>query len=133
MIHITLPKTLAIVEGRINKEELEANFEKRGKYPSIKEQLILKAYEITDTTKMVYDSKELTVLSSEDQTGTYLSCFNKTEEEIRLEIPLSALALEEKYSAYCVLTAEEIDISEDILRLMIPDEGILLVKLTPEV
>lgn len=132
MIHIQLPETLKIVDSHINKEELTAIFEKGGKYPSIKEQLILKAYEISNTTKMIYDSKELTILSSEDETGKYLSLFNKIEEEIRLELPLSALELEEKCSAYCVLTAEDIDVSEELLRLLIPAEGILLVKLTPE-
>lgn len=133
MIHIQLPSTLEVVDSHINKEELRAIFERGGKYPAIKEQLILKAYEISDATKMIYDSKEVTILSSEDQTGKYLSFFNKIEEEIKLELPLSALELEEKCSAYCVLTAEEIDVSEDLLRLMIPDGGILLVKLTPEV
>ncbi len=132
MIHIQLPETLTIVDSHINKEELTAIFEKGGKYPSIKEQLILKAHEISNTTKMIYDSKELTILSSEDETGKYLSLFNKIEEEIRLELPLSALELEEKCSAYCVLTAEDIDVSEEVLRLLIPAEGILLVKLTPE-
>lgn len=133
MIYIELPSILDVVDSHINKEELAAIFERGGKYPSIKEQLILKAYEISDTTKMIYDSKEITILSSEDQTGKYLSFFNKTREDIQLELPLSALALKEKCSAYCVLTAEEIDVSEDLLRLLIPDGGILLVKLIPEV
>ena len=132
MIDIQLPKTPIAAEGHINQEELEAIFNKAGKCPSIKEQLFLKAYEITDTTKMIYDSKHLTILSSQDQTGTYLSCFNKTQEEIKLKIPLLALTLEKKYNAYCVLTAEAIDISDDTLKLRIPDEGLLLVKLKPE-
>lgn len=133
MMYIQLPSILEVVDSHINKEELTAIFERGGKYPSIKEQLILKAYEISDATKMIYDSAEMTILSSEDQTGKYLSLFNKTKEDIKLELPLSALALEEKCSAYCVLTAEEIDVSEDVLKLMIPDGGILLVKLIPEV
>ena len=132
MIHIQLPETLQIVEGNINREELKAIFEKGGKYPSIKEQLILKAHEITETTRIVYDSKALTVLSGKDQTGMYLSCFNKTEEDITLEVPLATLDLKEEQNAYCVLTAEELVILDKKLTLLIPDEEILLVKLTTQ-
>ena len=132
MTHIQLPEILPTLQHDINREELKAIFEEGGKYPSIKEKLILKAHEITDHTKLVYDSKELAVLCSNDSTGVYLSCFNKTEEEIKLEVPLTALELSGKHSAYCVLTAEELIVLDERLTLFIPDLGILLVKLTKQ-
>ena len=113
----------------VTKQQIEVYFEDGGKAPSIKEQLILNAFEITDRTKILYESEEVTLLYSEDQTGIYLSCFNKTDEEIAIDIPLSIMDLKQAYRAYCVLTSEEIGILNDELMLQIPDGGVLLVKL----
>lgn len=130
MKKVIVPKTFEIAGRKVTKEEVEAYFEKAGKAPSIKEQLVLKAFEITQETRVFFESEEVILLYSDDQTGIYLSCFNKTREEVSLEIPLSALRLEEDYTAYCVLTAEELGILKETLTLMIPDSGVLLVKLT---
>ena len=69
------------------------------------------------------------VLYSEDQTGIYLSCFNRLSEEMVIDIPLSVMNVTKEYRAYCVLTSEEIGILNDILMLQVPDGGVLLVKL----
>lgn len=129
MKKIIIPKIVEISDDNISIEKIENYFENAGKAPSIKEQLIIKAYEITQKTKLLYETDEVAVLYSKDETGTYLSCFNKTTAGISLEIPLSALHLEGAYIAYCVLTAEEISILDDHLALQVPDESVLLVKL----
>ena len=69
------------------------------------------------------------MLYSEDSTGIYLSCFNRSDEEMAVDIPLSIMDLKKEYRAYCVLTSEEIGILNDVLMLQIPDGGVLLVKL----
>lgn len=129
MKEIIIPKTVEISDDNISIERIENYFENAGKAPSIKEQLIIKAYEITQKTKLLYETDEVAVLYSKDETGTYLSCFNKTTAGISLEIPLSALHLEGAYIAYCVLTAEEISILDNNLVLQVPDGSVLLVKL----
>ncbi len=131
-MHIKLPDNIEQRDRTINREELEAIFEKGGKYPSIKEQLVLKAHEITSKTKVIYDSDELSIFIGADQTGHYLSCFNKTNEEIELELPLKALNINNSQSAYCVLTATNLVVIDNMLTLNIPDQGILLVKLSDE-
>ena len=131
-MHIKLPENIEQQERIINRQELEQIFEKGGKYPSIKEQLVLKAHEITTKTRVIYDSNELSIFIGQDQTGHYLSCFNKTNEEIELELPLKALNITNGQNAYCVLTATDLVVLDSILTLNIPDEGILLVKLTDE-
>ena len=131
-MYIKLPKGTKSENRIINRQELEAIFEKGGKYPSIKEQLVLKAHEITTKTKVVYESKEVDIFIGEDQTGHYLSCFNKIDEEIVLELPLEVLDMTKQQSAYCVLTATNLVIIDDTLTLTIPDQGILLVKLSEE-
>lgn len=130
MKKITIPKVLELSGKKVYKEQVETYFMKAGKAPSIKEQLVLKAFEITEETKVLFESEEVTLLYSEDHTGVYLSCFNKTQEEVSLELPLSAIHLTGNYTAYCVLTAEELGLLNDTLKLQIPDSGILLVKLT---
>lgn len=126
---IIIPETIEISDDNISIEKIENYFENVGKAPSIKEQLIVKAYEITKKTKLLYESDEVAVLYSKDETGTYLSCFNKTTTAMSLEIPLSVMHLEEEHLAYCVLTAEEIGILDNNLVLQIPDSSVLLVKL----
>lgn len=130
MRRVIVPTTLEMSGKTVNKQQVEAFFEKAGKAPSIKEQLVLKAFEITEETRILFESEEIILLYSDDNTGIYLSCFNKTREEVSLELPLSALGIKEDYTAYCVLTAEELGILKDTLNLQIPDSGILLVKLT---
>lgn len=129
MKRIIIPKTIEEPDDNISIEKIENYFDYVGKAPSIKEQLIVKAYEITQKTKLLYESDEVAVLYSKDETGTYLSCFNKTATAIDLEIPLSAMHLEGECMAYCVLTAEEISILDNDLVLQIPDGSVLLVKL----
>lgn len=129
MKKITIPKTAEDTKRCVTMQQIENYFEDGGKAPSIKEQLIAKAYEITEETKILYDSEEVAILYSEDPTGIYLSCFNKMEEEMAIDIPLSIMNLDKEYRAYCVLTSEEIGILNDILMLQIPDGGVLLVKL----
>lgn len=130
MKQITIPKVLEVVEQKIDKNQMEGFFKKATKAPSIKEQLILKAFEITEETKVLFESEEVILLYSEDHTGVYLSCFNKTQEEVVISVPLEAMKLKDEYVAYCVLTAEEVDILKATLNLNIPGSGILLVKLT---
>ena len=91
----------------------------------------MKAFEITEDTKVFFETDEVILLYSSDQTGTYLSCFNKTAETVNVTIPLSAMNLEGKYIAFCVLTAEKISV-DHTLNLQIPDGSILLVKLVAE-
>ncbi|MBU3803778.1 MAG: hypothetical protein H9872_03335 [Candidatus Cellulosilyticum pullistercoris] len=129
MRKIVIPKTIGGSDQHISIEKIENYFENAKKAPSIKEQLIVKAYEITKKTKLLYESDEVAVLYSKDETGTYLSCFNKTASAMSLEIPLSAMHLEGAHIAYCVLTAEEISILDDNLVLQVPDGSVLLVKL----
>lgn len=129
MKKIIIPKVIEISDNNISIEKIENYFENAGKAPSIKEQLIIKAYEITQKTKLLYETDEIAALYSKDETGTYLSCFNKTSTQISLELPLSALHLEGEHIAYCVLTAEEIGILDNNLVLQIPDGSVLLVKL----
>lgn len=131
MEKIVLPREIKGIGSSVSKGEVLGYFEKSGKHPSIKEQLILKAYDMAENTKVIYESENITVLSSYDQTGTYLSCFNKMGVEVSLEIPLLAVGLLGNYIAYCVLTGQEIGILEDTLVLQIPEQGILLVKLLP--
>ena len=131
-MYIKLTEDIRQQDRLINRQELESIFEKGGKYPSIKEQLVLKAHEITTKTKVIYDSDELSIFIGQDQTGHYLSCFNKTNEEIELELPLKALNIQKEQNAYCVLTATDLIVLDKVLNLNIPDEGILLVKLTDE-
>ncbi len=131
MKHIVVPKEAKVIKNNITALEIEAFFKAGGKAPSIKEQLILKAFEITEDTKVFFETNEVILLYSSDQTGTYLSCFNKTAEELNVEIPLSAMNLEGNYIAYCVLTAEEISVDQ-MLSLQIPQGGVLLVKLLKE-
>nr|WP_302596826.1 hypothetical protein [uncultured Cellulosilyticum sp.] len=131
MKKIIVPKEATVVRDKITEKEIEAFFKAGGKAPSIKEQLILKAFEITEDTKVFFETDEVILLYSSDQTGTYLSCFNKTADTISIEIPISAMNLVGKYIAYCVLTAEEISV-DNTLSLQIPDGGILLVKLLKE-
>ena len=129
MKKIMIPKTIEESGEYISIERIEQYIENAGKAPSIKEQLIMKAYEITKRTKLLYETDEVAVLYSKDETGVYLSCFNKTTEAISLEIPLITMDLEGNYIAYCVLTAEEIGILNHTLVLHIPSGSILLVKL----
>ena len=75
--------------------------------------------------------KDVILLYSTDEAWTFLSCFNKTQEHILLELPLATLHLTGEYSAYCVLTAESICVLNETLNLQIPDSGVLLVKLMP--
>lgn len=131
MKNIIVPKEAKVIRNNITQSEIEEIFKAGGKAPSIKEQLILKAFEITEDTKVFFETDEAVLLYSSDQTGTYLSCFNKTGDAMSVEIPLSAMNLEGKYIAYCVLTAEEIS-ADNTLSLQIPDGGVLLVKLLPE-
>lgn len=131
MKKVSIPAQPSYVEKSVNQDKIKAYFEKGGKAPSIKEQLILKAYEITDTTKVFYESEDVILLYSTDEAGTFLSCFNKTQEHILLELPLATLHLTGEYSAYCVLTAESICVLNETLNLQIPDSGVLLVKLMP--
>ncbi|WP_054742283.1 hypothetical protein [Cellulosilyticum ruminicola] len=128
---IIVPKVASIIRDNVTTQEIEEYFKAGGKAPSIKEQLILKAFEITQDTKMFFETEDVILLYSSDKTGTYLSCFNKKAEETSVEIPLSAMKLEGKYIAYCVLTSEEISV-DDVLSLQIPDGGVLLVKLLKE-
>lgn len=132
MKNIIIPKQLDYQEHVVSQDKIKAYFEKGGKAPSIKEQLILKAYEITASTKVFYDSEDIILLYSTDEKGTFLSCFNKTNSEISLELPLSTVHLSGNYTAYCVLTAESIYVPDETLKLIIPDGGVLLVKLIPE-
>ena len=129
MKRIIIPKTIEGFDEQIGIERIENYIENAGKAPSIKEQLIMKAYEITKRTKLLYETDEVAVLYSKDETGVYLSCFNKTTQDISLEIPLITMHLEGNHIAYCVLTAEEIGILDHTLVLHIPDGSILLVKL----
>lgn len=130
MKRVVIPKALEVIERKVDKNQIEGFFKKATKAPSIKEQLILKTFEITEETKVLFESEEVVLLYSEDHTGVYLSCFNKMQEEVALHLPLEAMKLEDKYVAYCVLTAEEVDILKATLNLNIPSSGILLVKLT---
>jgi len=129
MKRIRIPETVEISNDNISIEKIEKYVENAGKAPSIKEQLIIKAYEITKKTKLLYETDEVAVLYSKDETGIYLSCFNKTTAGLTLEIPLAAMQVEGGHIAYCVLTAEEISILDNSLVLQIPDGSVLLVKL----
>lgn len=129
MKKIMIPKTAEHTKKNVTMQQIETYFEDGGKAPSIKEQLIVKAFEITEETKVLFESDELVILYSEDQTGIYLSCFNRVSEEVVIDIPLSVMELEKEYRAYCVLTSEEIGILNDVLMLQVPDGGVLLVKL----
>ena len=129
MKKITIPKTAENAKRCVTMQQIEDYFKDGGKAPSIKEQLIAKAYEITEETKVLYDSEEVAILYSEDPTGIYLSCFNKMGEELVIDIPLSIMNLEKTYRAYCVLTSKEIGVLNNTLMLQIPDGGVLLVKL----
>ncbi len=131
-MYIKIEKDIELKDKLIDRKVLEEIFEKGGKYPAIKEQLVLKAHEITTKTKLIYECEEVSVFLGEDKTGHYLSCFNKTSEEVILELPLEVLQLNHPQNAYCVLTATELAVVDDKLVLNIPDEGILLVKLTDE-
>lgn len=131
MKNIIVPKEAKVIRNNITQNEIETIFKTGGKAPSIKEQLILKAFEITEDTKVFFETDEAVLLYSSDQTGTYLSCFNKTDDAMSVEIPLSAMNLEGRYIAYCVLTSEEIS-ADNTLSLQIPEGGVLLVKLLPE-
>ena len=84
MRKIVIPKTIGGSDQHISIEKIENYFENAKKAPSIKEQLIVKAYEITKKTKLLYESDEVAVLYSKDETGTYLSCFNKTASAMSL-------------------------------------------------
>lgn len=128
MKNIIVPKEAIVIKDNITAQEIEAFCKAGGKAPSIKEQLILKAFEITEDTKVFFETDEVILLYSSDATGTYLSCFNKTNEQIHVEIPLSAMNLDGKFVAYCVLTAEELSV-DHTLSLQIPEGGVLLVKL----
>ncbi len=128
MKNIVVPREATIIRNNITEKEIADFFKASGKAPSIKEQLILKAFEITEDTKVFFETDEVILLYSSDQTGTYLSCFNKTANTVYVDIPLSAMQLEGKYIAYCVLTAEELSV-DDTLSLQIPDGGVLLIKL----
>lgn len=130
MRRVTIPKALELSGKKVDKNQVETFFKKAGKAPSIKEQLILKAFEITEETRLLFESEEVILLYSEDHTGVYLSCFNKMQEEVVVTLPLESMKLKGEYVAYCVLTAEEVDILKETLNLHIPDNGILLVKLT---
>lgn len=129
MERIIIPRTLTTKKEVITKEQIEGSLIAAGKAPSIKEQLILKAYEITDKTELLYNTLEVALLYSSDATGIYLSCFNKLEVNLSVELPLSAMNLDGKYAAYCVLTGEEISVLDNKLNLEIPDRGVLLVKI----
>lgn len=129
MKKIIIPEHIRCTQECVTKQQIEVYFEDGGKAPSIKEQLIVKAFEITDRTRVLYESEEVALLYSEDQTGIYLSCFNKTDEEVAIEIPMAILELKQEYRAYCVLTSEEIGILNEEMMLQIPDGGVLLVKL----
>lgn len=131
MKNIIVPKEAVVIRNNITEQEIEDIFKAGGKAPSIKEQLILKAFEITQDTKVFFETDEVILLYSSDETGTYLSCFNKTLEAMSVEIPLSAMHLGGKYIAYCVLTSEEISV-DNTLSLQIPEGGVLLVKLLKE-
>ncbi|MBP3887454.1 MAG: hypothetical protein J6F30_07330 [Cellulosilyticum sp.] len=133
MKKIIIPKTAEFAQKDrakcVSLAQLEAYFEDGGKAPSIKERLITRAFEITKETRILFESEEVVLLYSEDETGIYLSCFNRTNDELALDIPLSIMNLQKEYRSYCVLTTEEIGILNDILMLQIPDGGVLLVKL----
>ncbi|MBE6022048.1 MAG: hypothetical protein E7231_02290 [Cellulosilyticum sp.] len=129
MKKIIIPKVLEGAQECVTMSQIEAYFEDGGKAPSIKEQLVAKAYEITEATKILFESEELVVLYSEDATGIYLSCFNRLNEEMVIDIPLSVMNIKDEYRAYCVLTSKEIGILNETLMLQIPEGGTLLVKL----
>ena len=133
MKKIIIPKTAEFAQKDqakyVSLAQLETYFEDGGKAPSIKERLITRAFEITKETRILFESEEVVLLYSEDETGIYLSCFNRTNDELALDIPLSIMNLQKEYRSYCVLTTEEIGILNDILMLQIPDGGVLLVKL----
>ncbi len=133
MKKIIIPKTAEFAQKDkaqcVTQKQIETYFEDGGKAPSIKERLIIRAFEITDETRVLFESEEVVLLYSEDETGIYLSCFNRTNDELALDIPLSIMNLQKEYRSYCVLTTEEIGILNDILMLQIPDGGVLLVKL----
>ena len=130
---IIIPKTAEFAQKNeaqcVTLKQIEAYFEDGGKAPSIKERLITRAFEITKETRILFESQDVVLLYSEDETGIYLSCFNRTSDELALDIPLSIMNLQKEYRSYCVLTTEEIGILNDILMLQIPDGGVLLVKL----
>ena len=131
MKDIIVPNEIQVVRNNITQKDIATYFKIGKKAPSIKERLIMKAFEITEDTKVFFETEEVILLYSSDQTGTYLSCFNKTEKTVNVEIPLSAMNLKGKYIAYCVLTSEEISV-DDTLKLQIPDGSVLLVKLIEE-
>ena len=131
MKNVIVPNEVKVIRNNITQTEIKTYFQAGRKAPSIKEQLIMKAFEITEDTKVFFETDEVILLYSSDQTGTYLSCFNKTAETVNVTIPLSAMNLEGKYIAFCVLTAEKISV-DHTLNLQIPDGSILLVKLVAE-
>ena len=59
MKKIIIPETVKCTQECVTKQQIEVYFEDGGKAPSIKEQLILKAFEITDRTKILYESEEV--------------------------------------------------------------------------
>lgn len=130
MKKIIVPKQLQELDKTVSKKDVDAYFKVSKETPSIKEQLVYKAFEITKETKVLFETEEVTLLYSKDSTGIYLSCFSKIKEDVLVEVPLSAMSLEGKYKAYCVLTAEELSITDEMLNMQVPSSGVLLVKLT---
>ena len=127
---ITLPEDLGEKATNISIEELKLNLKQAENRPSIKEQLILKMYEIADKTKKLYDTDEITVLKGIDHTGIYLCCINKTNTEITLVAPLVNLGLDGKCSGYCVLNGEDIKVASEKVELKISALDAVLAKLT---
>lgn len=127
---ITLPEDLGKKATNISMEELKSALKQAENRPSIKEQLILKMYEIADKTKKLYDTPEITVLIGIDRTGTYLCCINKTDTELSLVAPLVNLGLDGKCSGYCVLNGEDIKVESEVVELRISALDAVLAKLT---
>lgn len=129
MIKIILPEESNALATTITEVELKACLQVAQNRPSIKENLTLKMYEIADDTKKLYDTDLITVVQAEDRTGTYLCCVNKSKEDITLQATLSSLALEGNYTAYCILSREEIGVINSTMSLIIPALNVILVKL----
>lgn len=126
-----IPKQIQSLEYKVDKEKLKAYLKGVGKIPIIKEELILKAYDMTEVTKVLYDTEEIIILYSKDETGVFISIFNKVQESLQVTFPLSALGLTGDFTAYCVLTAQDLCVLNGEMNLQLPEAGVLLIKLMP--
>lgn len=131
MKNIELPDNMRQKSTDVNIEDLRKYLKQAENRPAIKERLILTMYEITENVKLLYNSDDVAVLDSEDQTGNYLCCINKSDEDINLTLSLPSLGLTKEYTAYCVLNGEDIEVSKKTFKLRIPSLNAILVKMTP--